>query len=339
MLDNETGYIWLTRFSAATDEEVRTSFNQLEAQGMKRLVLDLRNNSGGFLEQAAAISNLFIAREDTLVFTKGKSQKMEQVFIADPAQGREDYPLIVLINRGSASASEIVAGAVQDLDRGLVLGETSFGKGLVQRQLPLNDGSAIRVTIARYYTPSGRLIQRSYSNGNTRDYYKDLYIENRETVLDSLKELRPKYKTRSGRIVYGGGGITPDQYIAYDLKLQKNTKRLLTHTKRPFFNWGSNYASNHRDEFNTYENFKSYWKLDESDFHVFLDYATNEEIELNPDELEIDKDYILNMLKSEIASAHWGKDEAIGIRLHYDNQVISALNYFNEAAKFINNSQ
>ncbi|HIA24146.1 MAG TPA: S41 family peptidase, partial [Candidatus Marinimicrobia bacterium] len=216
MLDNETGYIWLTRFSAATDEEVRTSFNQLEAQGMKKLVLDLRNNSGGFLEQAAAISNLFIAREDTLVFTKGKSQKMEQVFIADPAQGREDYPLIVLINRGSASASEIVAGAIQDLDRGLVVGETSFGKGLVQRQLPLNDGSAIRVTIARYYTPSGRLIQRSYSNGDTRDYYKDLYIENRETVLDSLKELRPKYKTRSGRIVYGGGGITPDQYIAYD---------------------------------------------------------------------------------------------------------------------------
>ena len=140
MLDNETGYIWLTRFSAATDEEVRTSFNQLEAQGMKKLVLDLRNNSGGFLEQAAAISNLFIAREDTLVFTKGKSQKMEQVFIADPAQGREDYPLIVLINRGSASASEIVAGAIQDLDRGLVVGETSFGKGLVQRQLPLNDG-------------------------------------------------------------------------------------------------------------------------------------------------------------------------------------------------------
>ena len=339
MLDNETGYIWLTRFSAATDEEVRTSFNQLEAQGMKKLVLDLRNNSGGFLEQAAAISNLFIAREDTLVFTKGKSQKMEQVFIADPAQGREDYPLIVLINRGSASASEIVAGAVQDLDRGLVLGETSFGKGLVQRQLPLNDGSAIRVTIARYYTPSGRLIQRPYSNGDTRDYYKDLYIENRETVLDSLKELRPKYKTRSGRIVYGGGGITPDQYIAYDLKLQKNTQRLLTHMKRPFFNWGSNYASNHRDEFNTYENFKSYWKLDESDFHVFLDYAANEEIELNPDELETDKDYILNMLKSEIASAHWGKDEAIGIRLHYDNQVMSALNYFNEAAKFINNSQ
>jgi len=339
MLDSETGYIWLTRFSATTDEEVRTAFNKLEAQGMKKLILDLRNNSGGYLEQAAAISNLFIARKDTLVFTKGKSKNMEQVFIADPTQGREDYPLIVLINRGSASASEIVAGSVQDLDRGLVVGETSFGKGLVQRQLPLNDGSAMRVTIARYYTPSGRLIQRPYSNGDTKDYYKDLYVENRETVLDSLKELRPKYKTRAGRIVYGGGGITPDQHIAWDLKLQKNTQKLLTHTKRPFFNWGSNYASNHRDEFETFETFKSYWELDENDFQLFLEYASNKEIELNVDELEKDKDYILNMLKSEIAGAHWGKDEAIGVRLNYDNQVITALNYFNEAAGFINNSQ
>lgn len=339
MLDNRTGYIWLTRFSATTDEEVRTSLNQLEAQGMQRLILDLRNNSGGFLEQAATISNLFISREDTLVFTKGKSKKMEQVFLAEPSIGREDYPLIVLINRGSASASEIVAGAVQDLDRGLVVGETSFGKGLVQRQLPLNDGSAIRVTIARYFTPSGRLIQRPYEDGKTTGYYKDLYMEDRESVLDSLKELKPKYKTRLGRIVYGGGGITPDQYIAWDLKLQKNTQQLITHTKRPFFNWGSNYASDHREELISFENFKTSWVMNDSDFQLFLDYAENEEIELILDELEQDKNYILNMLKSEIASAHWGKDEAIGIRLNYDNQVTGALNYFNEAAGFINNSQ
>ena len=339
MLDLETGYIWLTRFSATTDEEVSAALNQLENRGMKKLILDLRNNSGGFLEQAAAISNLFIAREDTLVFTKGKSKKMEQVFISDPTKGREDFPLIVLINRGSASASEIVAGSIQDLDRGLVVGETSFGKGLVQRQLPLNDGSAIRVTIARYYTPSGRLIQRPYENGDTRNYYKDLYIKNRESVLDSLKQLKPKYKTRSGRIVYGGGGITPDQHITWDLNLQKNTQRLLTHTMRPFFNWGSNYASNHRDELDNYESFKTDWVLDDSDFQMFLDYVSSETIELNQEELELDKDYILNMLKSEIASAHWGKDEAIGIRLNYDSQVMDALNYFNEAAGFINNSQ
>ncbi len=339
MLDEDTGYIWLTRFSATTDDEVRSSLNQLGAQGMKRLVLDLRNNSGGFLEQAAAISNLFISRKDTLVYTKGKSSKMEQVFISEPKMGREDFPLIVLINRGSASASEIVAGSIQDLDRGLVVGETSFGKGLVQRQLPLNDGSAIRVTIARYFTPSGRLIQRPYDNGEMKDYYKELYIKDRESVLDSLKELRPKFKTRAGRTVYGGGGITPDQYISWSLDLQKNTQRILGNPKRPFFNWGSNYANEHKYEFDSYDSFRSQWALDDSDFQVFMDYLVSEGIEIDIEELEMDKNYILNMLKSEIASAYWGKDEAMGIRLNFDNQVIDALNYFDEASGFINKSQ
>ena len=329
----------MTRFSATTDDEVRSSLNQLGAQGMKRLVLDLRNNSGGFLEQAAAISNLFISRKDTLVYTKGKSSKMEQVFISEPKMGREDFPLIVLINRGSASASEIVAGSIQDLDRGLVVGETSFGKGLVQRQLPLNDGSAIRVTIARYFTPSGRLIQRPYDNGEMKDYYKELYIKDRESVLDSLKELRPKFKTRAGRTVYGGGGITPDQYISWSLDLQKNTQRILGNPKRPFFNWGSNYANEHKYEFDSYDSFRSQWALDDSDFQVFMDYLVSEGIEIDIEELEMDKNYILNMLKSEIASAYWGKDEAMGIRLNFDNQVIDALNYFDEASGFINKSQ
>ncbi|MFQ6677762.1 MAG: S41 family peptidase [Fidelibacterota bacterium] len=339
MIDDETGYIWLTRFSATTDEEVRTALNQLEAQGMKRLIFDLRNNSGGYLEQAAAISNLFIAHSDTLVFTKGKSIRVEQVFISDPKKGREDYPLIVLINRGSASASEIVAGAIQDLDRGLVVGETSFGKGLVQRQLPLNDGSAIRVTIARYYTPSGRLIQRPFKNGDARDYYKELYVQDRESVLDSLKKLRPKYATRGGREVYGGGGITPDIYIRWELDLQKNTQKLLSSPKRPFFNWGSNYASSHKDEFSLFEDFKHNWELNDNDFYNFIEYTLSEGVEINQDELEIDKAYILKMLKSEIAGAYWGKDEAISIRLTYDNQVMDALDYFNEAAGFINYSQ
>lgn len=339
MLDHETGYIWLTRFSATTIDEVRTSLDQLTSRGMKKLIFDLRNNSGGFLEQAAAISNLFISKADTLVYTKGKSSKMEQVFIADPLQGRENFPLIVLINRGSASASEIVAGAIQDLDRGMVVGETSFGKGLVQRQLPLNDGSAIRVTIARYFTPSGRLIQRPYENGETKDYYKELYLEDREIVLDSLKELRPKYHTRNGRIVYGGGGITPDQYISWDLDIQSQTQKLLGHVKRPLFNWGSTYAAENKSLFGHYENFRSSWELDDDDFNEFLQYLNDQKIDFSKEDLEKDKDYILNMLKSEVANAHWGKDEAMGIRLMFDNQVNTAINFFDEAAVFIHNTQ
>ena len=213
MLDEQTGYIWLTRFTATSSEEIRNALKKLDDNGMKRLVLDLRNNSGGFLEQAAEIANMFIATRDTLVYTMGKHNNTNEVFLAKPSKGREDFPLIILLNRGSASASEIVAGAVQDLDRGLIVGETSFGKGLVQRQFGLRDGSAIRVTIARYFTPSGRLIQRPFEDGNTRQYYAELYEQNREAIIDSLKELRPKFKTRNGRTVYGGGGITPDEFI------------------------------------------------------------------------------------------------------------------------------
>ena len=155
MLDDEIGYILLRRFSATTDNEVKKAFKKLDQKQFKKLIFDLRGNSGGFLEQAAAISNMFVTTKDTLVYTKGKISDSNQAFIAEPEKGRSDFSLIVLINRGSASASEIVSGAVQDLDRGLIIGETSFGKGLVQRQLPLEGGSAIRITMARYYTPSG----------------------------------------------------------------------------------------------------------------------------------------------------------------------------------------
>ena len=184
MLDDDTGYIWLTRFSTKSGPEVKQSLDALLDQGMKRMVLDLRNNSGGILEQAAEVANIFITKKDTLVYTKGKNKQSTQAFIASPEKGNSSFPLIVLINRGSASASEIVAGAVQDLDRGLVIGETSFGKGLVQRQAGLMDGSAIRVTIAQYYTPSGRLIQRPFESDDQNNYYAELYEENREAKLD-----------------------------------------------------------------------------------------------------------------------------------------------------------
>ena len=331
MINDKTGYISLRRFSATTEDEVRTALNKLDKRGFKRLVFDLRGNSGGFLNQAAAIANLFITTKDTLVYTRGKISEANQVFIADPTKGRDDFSLIILINRGSASASEIVSGAVQDLDRGLTVGETSFGKGLVQRQLPLVGGSAVRVTMARYYTPTGRLIQRPYENGNDMDYYKELYTKNRETIIDSLKELRPKYITRGGRIVYGGGGITPDIYIPYKNRTTLPTGNIIRHPKRPIFNFASIYVNKHLSDFDNFDLFQEYWQKAESVFPDFLTYLDKDSISYNVDSLSVDRSFLNNQIKSEIAGAIWGKNEAASIRLVTDNQIVEALNYFNEA--------
>jgi carboxyl-terminal processing protease len=335
MLDEATGYIWLTRFSATSEQEMRNALEFLENQGMQKLVLDLRNNSGGLLTQAAEIANMFITANDTLVYTQGNRPEMEQAFIADPKKGRSDFPLIILVNRGSASASEIVAGAAQDLDRSLIIGETTFGKGLVQRQIPLSDGAAIRMTIARYYTPSGRLIQRPYENGNDHDYYEDLMLENREETLDSLKSIRPQYTTRSGRIVYGGGGITPDIYIPWDSPFSTASQRILANPKRPAFNWASAFSNEHRQLFGSFDSFDSTWEMTEKDFISFLDFLNNEEIEVDTAALEEDKKYLLNYLKSQIAGSTWGRNEALKIRLKDDNQVMQSLEYFEEANDFI----
>ena len=335
MIDNETGYILLRRFSATTIDEVNKAIDKLDSQNFKKLVFDLRGNSGGFLEQAAAVSNLFISTRDTLVYTKGKISDANQAFISEPHKGRNDFSLIILINRGSASASEIVSGAVQDLDRGLIVGETSFGKGLVQRQLPLEGGSAIRITMARYYTPSGRLIQRPYKEGDDLTYYKELYAKDRETILDSLKQLRPKYKTRQGRTVYGGGGITPDIYIPYKSILTKETQKLLRNPHRPIFNFSSSYATQNDLGFKDFKNYKQNWQVNQSVYSQFLDYLDNDSISFNPDSLLKDIPFIYNRIKSEIAGTIWGKDESTSIRLSLDNQVSEALKYFNEANAFL----
>ena len=331
MLDEQTGYIWLTRFTATSSEEMKNAINKLDDLGMKRMILDLRNNTGGFLEQAAEIANMFITTRDTLVYTIGKHSNTNEVFMSKPYKGRSDYPLIILLNRGSASASEIVAGAVQDLDRGLILGETSFGKGLVQRQLGLRDGSAIRVTIARYFTPSGRLIQRPFEDGNSREYYSELYEKDREATIDSLKELRPKYKTRAGRIVYGGGGITPDEYIPYELNINKSTQKIIGSQKRPLFNWGTKFVSKYGDSLNNFQSFKESWEINDSSYKDFLNYLSELEIKPDSSESPIDTLFIKNMMKSEIAGAKWGKDMQWSIRLMQDNQIIEALQYFEQA--------
>ena len=335
MLDNSTGYVWLTRFSSQSGAEVRKAINALLGRGMNRMILDLRNNSGGILEQAAEVANLFIAKKDTLVYTKGKTKQAEQTFIASPKKGNEDFSVIILINRGSASASEIVAGAVQDLDRGLVVGETSFGKGLVQSQRGLSDGSAVRVTIAQYYTPSGRQIQRPFNNGDYESYYRDLYEKDRETKMDSLKSLRPVYNTRSGRTVYGGGGITPDVHIPWDLEITEATRKIMTNPNRLLFNWSTAFVKNNLEILNNYREFQHNWTLPINTLDEFLNSVINADSSVDLNEAKKDSSYLKIMLKSEIAGAKWGRDELWGVRVAADNQLISALKHFDEAEKFL----
>ncbi len=337
MIDDKTGYIFLRRFSATTKDEVVSAIDTLLSQGMEKLLFDLRGNSGGYLEQAAAISDLFINTNDTLVYTVGKIKESNQVFLANTSKGTSsEFSLIILINRGSASAAEIVSGAVQDLDRGLVVGETSFGKGLVQRQLPLDNGAALRVTIARYYTPSGRLIQRPYEDGNDLAYYRELYNEDRESKIDSLKQLRPKYKTKSGRTVYGGGGITPDIYIPYKSAINVETAKIIRNPRRPIFNFASTYASRFKNEFPSFNNFKKDWDVSNLMLEEFFTYLNSDSIKFQKDSIiNNDSEFLKNRIKSELAGSIWGKNENTNIRLLFDNQVNEALKHFNEADAFI----
>jgi carboxyl-terminal processing protease len=218
MLDKTTGYIRIKNFGENTYGEVLSALALLAQYDFKNLVIDLRDNVGGYMASAIQIVDEFLPRGRTIVYTEGRKQPRE-VF---PSTGRgsyQDIPLIVLINEASASASEIFAGAIQDNDRGTVIGRRSFGKGLVQKPIEFSDGSVIRLTIARYYTPSGRCIQKPYTTGNDKDYEEDLltrYEHGEYFSEDSIKHTGPAYTTRIGRKVYGGGGITPDIFVAED---------------------------------------------------------------------------------------------------------------------------
>lgn len=215
MIEDSIGYIRVNRFAESTFDEFKSSLLRLKEEGAKKLVLDLRNNPGGYLGIAEKIADEFLEDGKLILFTKNKSGAINKAYATE--QGVfEEQDIYVLINEKSASASEIIAGAIQDNDRGIIVGRRSFGKGLVQREMSLGDGSAVRLTVSRYYTPTGRSIQRSYQNG-TKDYYNQFYqrFENGELrSADSIKvEDSLIYKTPKGKIVYGGGGIIPDVFV------------------------------------------------------------------------------------------------------------------------------
>ncbi|MCH8023893.1 MAG: S41 family peptidase [Candidatus Marinimicrobia bacterium] len=331
MLDERTGYILINRFSSTTANEVELALEELEGQGMTRLLLDLRNNGGGYLEQAVQVLDLFIAQDDTLVFTKGRHPSINQVHRASREGTHPSYPIIMLINRGTASASEIVAGALQDLDRGLIVGETSFGKGLVQRQWRLSDGSALRVTVGRYYTPSGRLIQRPYGEGREQ-YYHDLMSRSEDPqVQDSIRDTLPRYYTRSGRTVYGGGGIFPDVRITFDLDLTEQSMRLMNNPERLFFQYAEMAALEIKGKYPDLDTFIREYRPGAEERERLAVWLRAKGLELDDAALEEDWDYLANRVASEIAGQNWNRQALYLLRLQVDNQVQQALELFDQA--------
>jgi len=218
MIDDETGYIKIKNFGEKTYPELLIALARLSQDGFQNLVIDLRGNTGGYLASAVQMANEFLSKGRLIVYTEGRKSPRQE-YRSDGRGSYQRLPLIVLIDEGSASASEIFAGAIQDNDRGTIIGRRSFGKGLVQQPVTLHDGSMIRLTIARYYSPSGRCIQKPYTSGSDKNYEEDLvtrYQHGEFFSQDSIKHEGPEYHTAKGRIVYGGGGITPDIFVPED---------------------------------------------------------------------------------------------------------------------------
>lgn len=331
LLEDNVGYILVNRFSQKTAEEFTDALKDLKNQGMTSLIVDLRYNGGGFMNEAVEMLDHFLDTGDMIVYTKGRLRNTNEEFYATGKGLYKDLPVVVMINRGSASASEIVSGALQDLDRGIIVGETSFGKGLVQRQWPLKDGSAVRVTVARYYTPSGRLIQRPYENG-LQDYYESIITaDDFDTTNVKESEDKPVFKTRSGRTVYGGGGITPDVIIKRTFDLSPATVKVFQHNERLFFKFSQMLVNDYKKAPKDPQDFIFYQELPENTLSRFYTFVSEYVKEIKPEDLEKDEEYIVMQLKSELAKMWWDNNAFYKARLLSDNQFAAAMKQIPEA--------
>ncbi len=298
------GFIRLSQFSRTSHDEICSAISKLRDQGMKSLILDLRSNSGGYLDQAILIANEFLPTNKLIVYTEDKHGFQQRTFSRGNGSATE-LPLVIIVDELSASSSEILAGAIQDNDRGLVIGRRTFGKGLVQAQIPFGDGSAMRLTVARYYTPTGRCIQKPYKKGEGMAYEMEIvdrYIHNEFFSADSIHfDDSMKFTTPGGRTVYGGGGIMPDIFIPLD-----------TVGITPYYNkvWNTNtlfrytldFADRHRAELDAVKNLDDLDALYNSVNLVeeFVDYAEDAGIETNVEELAESYDVIHAQLRAYI---------------------------------------
>jgi carboxyl-terminal processing protease len=331
MIRPGVGYVRVIRFAQTTGDELEKSLTKLRAEGMKSLVLDLRSNSGGLLSQAVDVLDQVIPQNKKVVYTRGRISSANADYYTSDRQKQLTGPLVVLIDHGSASASEIVAGAIQDLDRGIVAGTNSFGKGLVQNQLNLSDGSKLLLTIAHYYTPSGRLIQRDYSKSTDQnDYVSEAYKQ--DAPSDSALATMPKFKTAGGRVVYGGGGILPDVVIPDRANLTRVEGDMIQ--KRVFFEWATHYVTHHKDTKWTTASLGPQFKLNESDWSDLKKIMDNRKVAVDS-VWTSDRPFMLQQMRAEIAAATLGPLDRYRILVEDDPQLNMALQLFPQATKLL----
>lgn len=330
MMENKVGYIKLDRFAQDSDKEFKTAMEKLQAQGMRSLILDLRSNSGGYLNTAIDMVDEFLKADQLIVYTEGLHSKRQEWRSTDKGMYTEGN-LVVLIDEGSASASEILSGAVQDHDRGVLIGRRSFGKGLVQRPFNLPDGAAIRLTTARYHTPTGRCIQRPYEKG-TEDYYKEMTkrLEHGEYFHadsihfpDSLK-----YKTDKGRIVYGGGGIMPDIFMPADTSF--NSKLYTNLIRKGILNkYTVDYAMAQREtiksQFQEFNKYNQQFQVTDAMIMDIRKQAEKEKITWNEEEYKRSEKYIKLQVKALIARNVWEMQQYYEVTLKEDPTIKKAI--------------
>lgn len=327
------GYIKISRFSATTTDEFNDALSELLNQGMKSLILDLRGNSGGYLRAAIEMSDAFLKEGKLIVYTRGKNRPEKRYFAEDHGDFEEGN-LLILIDENSASASEIVAGAIQDNDRGTIMGRRSFGKGLVQEQIDFNDGSALRLTVARYYTPTGRSIQRPYDRGK-RAYYSEHFqraeekSDNQNNKVESTDTT--KYITSGGKIVYGGGGIMPDLEIPLDTNQNYYFYNRLIRNSI-IVEYGIDYYNKNAKDLLRYERMEDFAKdftISESAWNDLLKIAVNQNIKADEENMEENKHIVLNALKSEIARLLFGDAAYYYVYLQEDDVYQHAVEFIN----------
>jgi len=320
------GYMHINGFNETTDQEVEDALTQFGE--LKGLILDLRGNPGGLLNEGVSVADKFLKKGQVIVSHRGRSSP-EKMYKAAHGNGGKDYPLVVLVNRGTASAAEIVSGAIQDHDRGLIVGEVTFGKGLVQTVYPLSENTGLALTTAKYYTPSGRLIQRDYNGVSLYDYYyareQDDTPSNTSTATTSSKEVK---LTDSGRTMYGGGGITPDVKMK-PFKTTHFEDSLLV--KYAFFNFAKHYLVNRHIDKN--------FEVNDAIMLEFRKFLESQKIPFTEADLSQGADYIKSSIKTELFISEFGQEEGLRVRAESDPEVIAALNQLPKAKELAENAR